>query len=55
MMKKYQVVRKEILAEREKASDEVKRTRFITNPSYIYDPMGADDDKLKRLKDDGLF
>lgn len=55
MMKKYQVVRKEILAEREKASDLEKRTRYITNPNYIYEPLGPDDDKLKRLKDDGLF
>ena len=55
MLKRYQVARKEILAEREKCSDLVKRTKYITNPSYVYEPLGADDDKLKRLKDDDQF
>jgi hypothetical protein len=55
MMKRYQVARKEILAERERQSDEVKRTKYITNPNYIYEPLGQDDDAMKRLKADGLF
>jgi hypothetical protein len=55
MMKRYQVARKEILAERERHSDEVKRTKYITNPNYVFEPLGEDDDKIKRLKADGLF
>ena len=55
MMKRYQVARKEILSERERQSDEVKRTKYITNPNYVFEPLGADDDKLKRVKADGLF
>jgi predicted membrane protein len=55
MMKRYQVARKEILSERDRQSDEVKRTKYITNPNYVYEPLGPDDDKIKRLKDDGLF
>ena len=55
MMKKYQVARKEIIADREKCSDQEKRTRYITNPGYMFEPLGKDDDKIKRLKDDGMF
>ena len=55
MMKRYQVARKEILDERERTSDSDRRTRYITNANYVYEPLGADDDKIKRLKDDGLF
>ena len=55
MMKKYQVARREILAERENASDFEKRTKYITNAHYVYEPLGKDDDKIKRLKDDNRF
>jgi hypothetical protein len=55
MLKRYQVARREILAEREKHSDLDKRTMYITNPNYVYEALGADDDKIKRLKDDGEF
>ena len=55
MMKKYQVARREILADREKLGDNERRTKYITNPSYVYEALGKDDDKIKRLKDDGLF
>ena len=55
MMKKYQQARVEILAEREKHTDQEKRTKYITNPNYVYEPLGPDDDKIKRLKDDRLF
>jgi hypothetical protein len=40
MMKRYQVARKEILAERERQSDEVKHTKYITNANYVYEPLG---------------
>ena len=55
MMKRYQVARKEVLSERERHSDFDRRTKYISNPNYIYEPLGADDDKIKRLKADGLF
>ena len=55
MMRKYQVARREILAERERHSDKDKRTKYITNSNYVYEPLGADDDKLRRLKSDNLF
>ena len=55
MMRRYQVARREILADRERQTDTVKRTKYITNGSYVLEPLGADDDKLKRLKDDHLF
>ena len=55
MMKRYQVARREIIAEREKHSDKDRRTKYITNSNYVYEPMGPDDDKIKRLKDDNLF
>ena len=56
MMKKYQHARREIIADRETHSDEVKRTLYATNPNYVYEPFGSkDDDRIKRMKDDGLF
>ena len=55
MMKRYQGVRREVLSERDRHSDQDKKTKFIVNSNYIYEPMGPDDDKIKRLKDDGLF
>lgn len=55
MLGRYQVARKELLSEREKHSDFEKRTKYITNSNYIYEPLGADDDKIKRMKDDGEF
>jgi hypothetical protein len=55
MMKRYQVARKEILSERDRQPKEVKYGKYITNSNYVYEALGADDDKIKRLKDDGLF
>jgi hypothetical protein len=55
MIKRYQVVRKEVINEREKHNDFEKKTKYITNPNYIYEAMGPDSDKIRRLKDDGLF
>jgi hypothetical protein len=55
MMKKYQKARKEILAERDTCSDNEKRTRYVSNPYYVCEALGADDDKMKRLKDEGSF
>jgi len=55
MMKKYNGVRKEILDEREACTPEDRLTRYATNPNYIYEALGPDDDKLKRAKDAGLM
>jgi hypothetical protein len=55
MMKKYQHVRKDVLADRERYSDEEKRTKYILNENYIYEPLGQDDGKIQRLKAEGLF
>ena len=56
MMKKYQGARRQVLAERETHSDEVKRTLYASNPNYVYEPFGSkDDDRIKRMKDDKLF
>ena len=55
MMKKYQGARREILADRERCSEEERRTRYCTNPNYVCEPMGPDSDKIRRGKDDGTF
>ena len=55
MFKRYQVARKEILAEREKCDDKEKRTRYALNPNYIYEPLGKDSDKIGHLKSTGVF
>ena len=55
MMKKYIGVRKEIIDEREACSPEERLTRFASNPDYIYEPMGPDDNKIRRVKDLGLM
>lgn len=56
MMKKYQAARRQVLAERDTHSDEVKRTKYVTNPNYVYEPFGSkDDDKIQRMKDAKLF
>ena len=39
MIKKYIVARKAILAERDTHSQEVQRTRYVTNPNYVYEPF----------------
>ena len=55
MLKRYQLARKDILAERETHSDFEKRTNYVTNPNYVYEPLGPDDESLKRYKADGNF
>ena len=56
MMKKYQIARQQILAERDACSDMERRTRYATNPNYIYEPFGSrDDDRIQRLKDEKQF
>ena len=55
MIRKYQVERKQVLAERELASDKEKRTRYITNPNYVYEPLGPDAVGMTSLKESGNF
>ena len=42
MFKRYRQAKREILEEREACSDKEKRTRYITNPNYVYEPLGQD-------------
>ena len=53
MMKKYIGVRKEIIDEREACTPEERLTRYASNPNYVYEPLGPDDDRIKRVKDLG--
>ena len=55
MMKKYIGARKEILAERDLHSGEVHRTKYVTNPHYVYEPFRNDTVDIKRLRDSGEF
>ncbi len=55
MMKKYIGVRKELIDEREACTPEERLTRYATNPNYVYEVMGPDDDAIRRIKDLGLM
>ena len=55
MIKKYQVARPEILAERDGCTAEERANKYATNSNYVWEPLGKDDDKIQRFKDDGLF
>ena len=55
MLKKYIVARKEILNERDAASEEEQRTRYATNSNYIFEPLKVDTTTIRRLRDDGHF
>ena len=55
MFKRYQQARKEILEERERCSDQEKRTRYALNPNYIYEPLGPDSEKMAFAKNSGIF
>ena len=49
MFKRYRTVRKEMLEERSQCSDKEKRTKYITNPNYIYEPLGEDTTNVKSM------
>ena len=55
MLRKYIGARKEILDEREKCTDEEKRTRYITNGNYIFEGFQADTPIIARIKAAGEF
>ena len=49
MFKKYRKVRQEVLEERDQLSDKEKRTRYITNPNYVYEPLGQDTNTVRNI------
>ena len=55
MLRRYQGARREILAERELCTPEERLTRYACNPNYVYEPLGADDEAMHRLKATGDF
>ena len=55
MMKKYIGARKELLADRDLCTPEEQRTKYLTNPTYVYEAFKADTPVIKRLRDDGQF
>ena len=55
MLKRYQGARREILAERELCTPEERLTRYASNPNYVYEPLGPDDEAMMRYKASGTF
>ena len=49
MIKKFLEKQEEILAEREKLTDQEKKTKYITNKKYVYEPMKEDPPETKNL------
>ena len=49
MFMRYRLAKSEILEERAQCSDKEKRTRYITNPNYVYEPLGEDTLVVKNL------
>ena len=42
MFKKYLKVKKQIAVDREMSTQKEKMTKYITNPNYIFEPLGED-------------
>ena len=55
MLRKYIGARKELLEERDRCSDEVKRTKYATNPNYVYEAFKNDTPQIARIKAAGEF
>ena len=55
MLKRYQSVRKDVLDEREQFSDQEKRTKYVSNSNYIYEPLGKDAPEISALKAQNIF
>ena len=55
MVKRYIVARKEILAERDEHTQEQHRTKYILNPTYIYEPFKNDTAVIMRARAAGEF
>ena len=46
MIRKYQGARREILNERDACTPEERALKYATNPNYVWEPLGPDDDKI---------
>ena len=55
MLKRYITAKKDIIDERERHSEEVKRTRYALNPNYIYEPFKNDTPVIAQYKASGDF
>ena len=55
MIKKYHYARRDILDEREALPEKERRTKYVTNPLYVYEPFKNDSEILPRLKATGKF
>ena len=55
MIKKYHYARKDIIDERERCSEKERRTRYVTNPNYIYEPFKNDAAAIAQQKARGEF
>ena len=53
MLRRYHAVRKEVLKERETHSQEVRKTKYVTNPNYVYDPLPQEAEGVKFAKEQG--
>ena len=49
MFKRYRKARRELLEERDTCSDKEKRTRYITNSHYVYEPLGQDTSAVRNV------
>ena len=55
MLKKYIVARKELLTERDLASEEERKSRYASNPNYVCELFNKDTDTIARLRTTGDF
>ena len=55
MIKKYIVARKAILAERDTHDAETQRSKYASNPNFIYEAFQNDTVAIQRLRDSGEF
>ena len=52
MFRRYRLARQEIIEEREQCSDKERRTRYITNPNYVYEALGQDTSATRNIHSD---
>ena len=55
MVRRYHVVRQEVLREREQHPVEVRKTKYILNPNYVYEAFPSDAEGVKFAKEQGHF
>ena len=49
MFKRYLIAKQDILDERDQCSEKEKKTRYITNPNYVYEPLGKDTNTVQNI------